>query len=121
MLFDFNKKPYLAGIFHASAVTVAIRWLLVIFPKTYNTQTIGNGIFMVLFTVMLWSYYITLISEPGFVPLPGSMADRRKTIEGLVQTGELDKRQFCTVCFHRKPLRSKHCRLCNRCVAKHDQ
>ncbi|KAE9401066.1 zf-DHHC-domain-containing protein [Gymnopus androsaceus JB14] len=34
--------------------------------------------------------------------------------------GRLNGQTFCVSCMARKPLRSKHCRICNRCTARHD-
>lgn len=59
--------------------------------------------------------------DPGFIPKPAGIAEQREIIDELLAIGEYDSRHFCIYCFTRRPLRSKHCRICERCVARLDQ
>lgn len=43
-----------------------------------------------------------------------------KVIVELVESNSFDHETFCTWCLAQRPLRSKHCRECRRCVAKFD-
>lgn len=45
----------------------------------------------------------------------------RQTVDELTSEGRLNGQNFCLVCMTRQPLRSRHCRHCNRCVARFDQ
>lgn len=62
-----------------------------------------------------------MIEDPGYVPKLGSRNQQRSVIAELFELWKFDEENFCVFCMIRKPLRSKHCRRCGRCVAKHDQ
>lgn len=59
--------------------------------------------------------------DPGFVPKLGSLQQQKTVIDDLLSLWVFDEHHFCVACMVRMPLRSKHCKRCNRCVAKHDQ
>lgn len=62
-----------------------------------------------------------MTEDPGFVPKLGSRNQQRAVITQLFDLWKFDEQNFCVYCLIRRPLRSKHCRRCGRCVAKHDQ
>lgn len=66
------------------------------------------------------SLYKLRSADPGKLALPRSDSERDQTICQLAHDGHLDKRRFCVTCSIRKPLRSKHCKTCDRCVGKFD-
>lgn len=49
------------------------------------------------------------------------IAEQKAVIDELIGLWKFDESNFCVTCMIRTPLRSKHCRRCQRCVAKHDQ
>ncbi|KAI4253144.1 MAG: hypothetical protein LQ352_003880, partial [Teloschistes flavicans] len=51
----------------------------------------------------------------------GSRSQQKAVVDELLSLWKLDDENFCTTCLLRRPLRSKHCKRCGRCVAKHDQ
>lgn len=59
-------------------------------------------------------------SDPGFVPKSASRSASKKVIDELMELRQFDENHFCVSCMVRKPLRSKHCKRCERCVAKSD-
>jgi hypothetical protein len=69
----------------------------------------------------MYCFAQAVASDPGYIPRPAGISEQKKVVEELVVRGEFDARHFCTTCFVRKSLRSKHCRICDRCVARHDQ
>lgn len=74
-----------------------------------------------IFATCLLEFFVALSKDPGFIPLNGvSRTEQREAVEALLRAGQFDSKHFCIDCVLRKPLRSKHCKICQRCIAKHD-
>jgi palmitoyltransferase ZDHHC13/17 len=80
-----------------------------------------NLAFVVLFGLVGYFYVTTMMHDPGFVPKMSGIAEQKVIIDELISLWKFDESNFCVTCMIRTPLRSKHCRRCQRCVAKHDQ
>ena len=129
---QIHKTPYLAGIFTGTALLVALRWVFTIMPcisfihyqlivATISRHPVLNIVFGLVFATAMYCFSQAVLSDPGYVPRPAGISEQKKIVEDLVIRGEFDARHFCTSCSVRKSLRSKHCRICERCVARHDQ
>ncbi|KAI2616693.1 ankyrin [Hypomontagnella submonticulosa] len=115
-----HKTPWLAGIFAASLFLVGTRWLLVILPTTFSTHPLLNFAFLFFFGLTGYFYAACMVFDPGFVPKLNGIAEQKAVIDELLSLWKFDEFNFCVTCMIRTPLRSKHCRRCQRCVAKHD-
>lgn len=62
-----------------------------------------------------------MLNDPGFVPKMNGIAEQKAVIDELLREWKFDEANFCVACMIRTPLRSKHCKQCQRCVAKIDQ
>ncbi|KIO00017.1 hypothetical protein M404DRAFT_772598 [Pisolithus tinctorius Marx 270] len=58
--------------------------------------------------------------DPGTCPCPVNDGELKAIVEDLASEGRLNGQTFCIQCMTKKPLRSKHCRMCDRCVARSD-
>lgn len=88
---------------------------------TYSTNPILNASFALLYGMTTFFFIISIVEDPGYIPKLGSRHQQRAIISELFEQWRFDEENFCVACMIRKPLRSKHCRRCGRCVAKHDQ
>ncbi|XP_014670773.1 PREDICTED: palmitoyltransferase ZDHHC17-like [Priapulus caudatus] len=71
------------------------------------------------FSAGLWyNFYKSWKSDPGIVK--ASREQKFRTVVELAEQDTFDLSWFCTTCIVKKPVRSKHCSSCNKCIAKFD-
>lgn len=87
---------------------------------TYSGYPFSNMVFFVMYTLCGYFYSCTMINDPGYVPKLAGLTQQKAVINELLSLWKFDDQNFCVPCMVRQPLRSKHCKRCNRCVAKHD-
>ncbi|KAF7198524.1 Palmitoyltransferase akr1 [Pseudocercospora fuligena] len=115
-----HKTPFLAGIFAGTLFWVGVQYVTKILPNTLWTNFFLNIAFATSYTLCTYFYFMTMTADPGFIPKGASRGQTKKTIDELVEHNAFNETHFCTTCMIRKPLRSKHCRRCGRCVARED-
>ncbi len=116
-----HRTPFLAGVFAGTLFWVGIRWVFSILPITFTSHPVFNIVFAAFYGLTTYFFFTSLLEDPGYVPRMPSRNSQKKVIEELFSLWKFDEDNFCVHCMIRKPLRSKHCRRCGRCVAKHDQ
>ncbi|KAF2805705.1 palmitoyltransferas-like protein akr1 [Mytilinidion resinicola] len=117
---NIGHTPFMAGIFTASMFWVGVRWLTTLLPWTFITNPFLNVFFVTFYGLSGYFYFMSMNEDPGFVPKSGSRSGQKAVIDELVELRQFDEHHFCVNCMVRKPLRSRHCKRCNRCVAKSD-
>lgn len=117
---DFlQRSNYFLAIVSASIAWVGWEWAGKL--ATHTPGYAPNNLFFALsLIVCCWNLFRASTISPGYAPLAPSALHRRETVTQLAQQGRLNSQTFCVSCMARKPIRSKHCKLCKRCVARHD-
>jgi hypothetical protein len=120
----FHKTPWMSGIFAGCVALVGVDWIFVILPHTFRSTThpvyLLNLVFGGLYSMVVFYYVTTMRADPGFVPRLNGIAEQKAVIDELLSLWKFDENNFCVTCMIRTPLRSKHCKRCQRCVARHD-
>ncbi|KAG0224280.1 palmitoyltransferase akr1 [Actinomortierella wolfii] len=113
------KTPYYTAVFQASAIFIGVNWAIFILWNTSHLLLL-NVAFLVCYSAALYCFYGAVMDDPGWVKQNKEIEDQKKTVISLANRGLLDARHFCVTCVAQRPMRSKHCRLCGRCVARFD-
>lgn len=105
------------SIYLATKLWMYVTWIVYIMPRiTFFTTAIflsSSG--------ALWFFFIkSWLGDPGVIS--ATQEQRFRTIVELAERGGngFDPSIFCSACLVRRPIRSKHCSVCNRCVARFD-
>jgi len=88
---------------------------------TYASYPVTNILFGVTYVLCGYFYFCTMFYEPGYVSKLAGLTEQKAVINELLSLWKFDEQNFCVHCMVRMPLRSKHCKRCNRCIGKHDQ
>ncbi|XP_006817985.1 palmitoyltransferase ZDHHC17-like [Saccoglossus kowalevskii] len=104
------------SVYLATKVLMYSSWFFYYWPYI-NSMSIHIP-FFIISALLLYNFVKAWRSDPGVITT--SFEEKKRTIIELAETGKLKIEVFCTTCIIRKPIRSKHCSYCNRCIAKFD-
>ncbi|KAJ7735914.1 ankyrin repeat-containing domain protein [Mycena metata] len=114
-----NQTPYFAGIISGSIVWVVYCWATRLIHQT-QSHAFTHLLFGLSVGLCAYNFFRAVTLDPGTCPKPASDAELKSIIEDLASEGRLNGQTFCIQCMARKPLRSKHCRVCDKCIARSD-
>ncbi|CAF3361176.1 unnamed protein product [Rotaria socialis] len=75
---------------------------------------------LIILTYFSWkNYYLSQKCDPGIITENNREQSYRVIIQ-LIEQNLFGYETFCMTCLVRRPMRSKHCRDCDKCIAKFD-
>ncbi|KAF8438462.1 DHHC palmitoyltransferase-domain-containing protein [Boletus edulis BED1] len=114
-----NQSPYFAGVIAGSMLWVAYGWVTRL-VKEMPEHSYIHLTFAVAFGLCAYNFFRAITLDPGVCPRPANDGELKAIIEDLASEGRLNGQTFCIQCMARKPLRSKHCRMCDKCISRSD-
>ncbi|OQV17462.1 Palmitoyltransferase ZDHHC17 [Hypsibius exemplaris] len=73
---------------------------------------------LLLLSGLMYTFGRTWLGDPGFISPPKE--DKLQAVVELAEKNEFNVVKLCTSCMVVKPLRSKHCSICGKCVDRMD-
>ncbi|KAG6826435.1 hypothetical protein H0H92_015809 [Tricholoma furcatifolium] len=116
---NVNSTPYFAGIILGSIIWVVYCWFTRLVQQA-TSHAFTHLLFLLTVGLCVYNFFRAVTLDPGTCPRPASDGELKSIIEDLASEGRLNGQTFCIQCMARKPLRSKHCRVCDKCIARSD-
>lgn len=118
IMLDDNLQSQLPLTFYwASKAFFYVSWIIYIAPVVSSTITI----LFIIVNAFLWITFLVLLKgDPGVIKT--SLNERLQIIIDIAENDGkgFEPSSFCSSCLIQRPLRSKHCAVCDRCVGKFD-
>lgn len=114
LTFDDRLMNFLPlGIYFATKFWVYYTWFayIQVFMSPLNTV-----LYVLAGTGLCYSFYKAWRSDPGIIRT--SQEVKYRTLVQLAENDGFDPVVFCSSCLVRRPMRSKHCSICDKCVAR---
>ncbi|KZV90969.1 hypothetical protein EXIGLDRAFT_107061 [Exidia glandulosa HHB12029] len=114
-----THSPYFSGIIFGSMIWIGWAWSTQL-VHNYAGYALWHLAFAICYALCVYNFFRAVTLDPGTCPKPANDAELKSIIEELTSEGKLNGQTFCINCMGRKALRSKHCRVCDKCVARFD-
>ncbi|XP_052064868.1 palmitoyltransferase ZDHHC17-like [Mytilus californianus] len=103
-------------LYLATKVWMYYTWIFYCLPYVNSMKL--NILFTINTLLLTYNFVKAWKTDPGFIDT--NREQKMKTVLDLAETQTLTLQEFCSTCLVHRPLRSKHCGICNKCVAKMD-
>ncbi|XP_063678045.1 palmitoyltransferase ZDHHC17-like isoform X2 [Bolinopsis microptera] len=84
----------------------------------YYFDIFSGLFFLVVAFIHIRSFIRVWSGDPGY--LGKDFDKKRREILSMAESGTFELSRFCTTCVVKRPVRSKHCAVCDKCVARFD-